>query len=160
LDFGCRQAQKYISIYEGRDELRALANANSNSYLSIDGYYLLAKKTDRQPARANGEQQAVAIDSEPKPAVAEPKQKHKSVEDEISAGPEDEKTIWRKGLLERAQKATSLAAYEEWWAKYTFDAELIDATTQAAAAWKELSEYFRTRRLVVRPKAPLVEELL
>jgi hypothetical protein len=151
LVFGGRQAQKYISIYEGRDELRALANANSNSYLSIDGYYLLLKKTEHEAAGEKGEnveqQAAVPSDSESKPAVAEREQKQKSVEDENPTGPEDEKTIWRKGLLERAQKATSLAAYDDTWANHTFDAALIDATAQAAAAWNELATYLRERQL-------------
>jgi Protein of unknown function (DUF3102) len=143
LVFGDRQAQKYISIYEGRDELRALANANSNSYLSVDGYYLLLKKTEHQAAR----EQPGAAPTDSKPSVVGPKQKPKSVEDEIPAGPEDdEKTIWRKGLLERAQKAIRLAAYDDW-SSNTFDQEVIDATAQAAAAWQKLAAYLRERSL-------------
>jgi len=59
LDFGCRQAQKYITIFERRDVLRVLPNANSGSHLSINGYLLLLRKTDR--AR-NGISQRAPID--------------------------------------------------------------------------------------------------
>ncbi len=64
-----------------------------------------------------------------------------------------EKAI-RIGELLVAQKATSLAAYEDTWAKFTFDdAELIDAAAQAADAWNELATYLR--RLPLPPDEDL-----
>lgn len=44
LPFGCRQAQKYITVYERRD---VLSNANPSSHLSINAYLLLMRNTDR-----------------------------------------------------------------------------------------------------------------
>jgi hypothetical protein len=144
ITFDIRTAQNYMRLFEQR---HLLPNTKPISYLT-DALALLAKKTDRKAARANVEQQAaVSSDSEPKPDVADTEQKPKSVEDENPTGPEDEKAIWRKGLLERARHATSLAAYDETWANYSFDAEVIDATAQAAAAWNELAMYLRERQL-------------
>jgi hypothetical protein len=167
VKFDRTTAFRYMRIFERRDEL----NVAGVQHLT-DAYALLAKKTAHEPARAKGEQPAAApSDSESKPSVAEPDTAtnvaqgtgaskvennvaatnvaptgREVVEDEIPAE-DDEKTIWRKGLRERAQKATSLAAYDDSWANYTFDAEVIDAAAQAADAWKELADYLRERSL-------------
>jgi hypothetical protein len=159
LPFGCRQSQKYMSIYERRDELRALANANSNSYLSIDGWLRSLRERDREAAGAKIENPTTA-QSEPKPAA---EQKPKSADDQIPSEPYDEEAIWRRRLLERAQKAIRLArffeeapsceAYQDVVGqKFTFDSELIDAAAFAAAAWQKLADYLRSRLLAQEAK--------
>ena len=145
--FDIRTAQNYMRLFEQRDVLKN----ESVSYLT-KAYALLAEKTGRQPAPANGEQQAAApTDPKPKPAVAEPEQKHKSVEDEIPAGPEDSAEVrWRRGLLERAQSAEAYAAFGDW-SQFKVDSELVNAATLAADAWKKLADYLRSRRLPLPP---------
>jgi hypothetical protein len=134
LEFDRTTAFRYMRIFERRDELKCF----SVQHLT-EAYALLAEKTDREPAPAKDEKpEAVATDS--KPAA---KQKPKSVEDEIPTAPEEtDEARWRRGLLDRAQAAVNGAAYHDWWSKYTFDDEVIDAATQAAEAWQNLVTFF------------------
>jgi len=131
-------ARNYIRIYEDRDNLKFKIVLNLTDALA-----LLAKKTDRKAAPAKDEKpEAAPSDSEPKPAA---KQKPKPVDDEITTAPvETEEAIWRKGLLQRAQQALSLAQYDDW-SRFTFDEELGDVCEQAADAWIELTNYLRTQ---------------
>jgi len=153
LEFSDQTARNYIRLYENRDDLKFKSVLNL-----ADAYALLANETDSEAppkcSTVSNLAAAVATDSESKPAA---KQKPKSVDDQIPTEPENEDTIWRRRLLERAQKATRLARFftevqsyvvEQ---KFTFDDELIDAAAQAAAAWTELAEHMRSRRLPLPP---------
>jgi predicted component of type VI protein secretion system len=137
--FNERTAQRYIACFDNRERL--LKN-DTLSYLA-DAYALLAKKTEHEARRASSEKPAPeAAQSEPKPAA---KQKPNSVDDEIPTAPvENDEAIWRRGLLERALKATALAQYDDW-SRFTFDQELGDAAAQAADVWIELTNYLRSR---------------
>src|SRR6266446_807004 len=103
LDFGCRQAQNYMTMYERRGEL---PNTQSIAHLGIEGCLDVLRKIDREATRANGEQPAtVAIDSKLKPdgTVHKPacerkidkrsKQKPKSLGPVLKFRPEDDDPV-------------------------------------------------------------------
>jgi hypothetical protein len=54
--------------------------------------------------------------------------------------PDDDQTIWRRGLLSRAEVAINDAAFEDW-SHFTVDHQLVQVVTQAADAWNKLATY-------------------
>jgi hypothetical protein len=67
-----------------------------------------------------------------------------ALEEEFDNVPGDSpETIWRRGLLFRAEEARQGALFEDSWAKFTIDQEVVDAAAQAAAAWAELAAFLR-----------------
>ena len=67
------------------------------------------------------------------------KRTRKPIEHEDGPG-EDAQTIWRRGLLNRAEIAAGDALYEDW-SQFKVDAEVVDAARRTAAAWLELADY-------------------
>jgi hypothetical protein len=55
---------------------------------------------------------------------------------------EDDQTIWRRGLMFRAQTAVADAKFEDW-SHFTIDDELIDEVSRAAAAWAAVEQYLK-----------------
>jgi hypothetical protein len=50
-------------------------------------------------------------------------------------------TIWRRGLLYRAEEAIQGATYEECWSTFSIDDEVVTKAKQAVAAWHELAAF-------------------
>ena len=59
---------------------------------------------------------------------------------------DDEETVWRRGILNRADEAAQLAAYDEGWRDHPIDQALVDAAEQAAQAWGKLAAFLRRNR--------------
>jgi hypothetical protein len=66
-------------------------------------------------------------------------QKHEAAPDEPG---DDEQTVWRRGLMYRAQSAIADAAYEDW-SPFRVDQEIIDTVVNAAKAWADLGNYLQ-----------------
>jgi len=72
-------------------------------------------------------------------------------EPDTEAG-DDDQTIWRRGLVYRAERAAEQAAFEDW-SGFTIDGELIRVVEQAAAAWNDTAAYLNGLRAEQRSAA-------
>jgi hypothetical protein len=63
---------------------------------------------------------------------------------------DDDQTIWRRGLVYRAEQAVGRALFEDWSA-FVVDDELVQLVEQAAAAWGETAAYLNRLRAEQRP---------
>jgi hypothetical protein len=63
---------------------------------------------------------------------------------------DDDETIWRRGLVYRAEQAAGHAAFEDWSA-FAVDDELVQLVEQAAAAWNKTAAYLNRLQAEQRP---------
>jgi hypothetical protein len=75
---------------------------------------------------------------------------------------DDAQTVWRRGLIYRAQSAAADAAYEDW-SNFEIDQEAIDMVLDAAKAWADLGKYLqrmtcRARAISAPAAEPLVDD--
>ena len=59
---------------------------------------------------------------------------------------DDDQTIWRRGLMHRAEEAIGGAAFEDW-SQFKTDRQLVEVVRQAADAWEKLATYLETEVL-------------
>jgi ParB-like chromosome segregation protein Spo0J len=63
---------------------------------------------------------------------------------------DDDETVWRRGLVYRAEQAAGHAAFEDWSA-FAVDDELVQLVEQAAAAWNKTAAYLNRLQAEQRP---------
>jgi hypothetical protein len=71
---------------------------------------------------------------------------------------DDDQTVWRRGLMCRAETAIADAAYEDWSA-FQVDQEIIDTVSDAAKAWTDLGKYLKRLTSSAR-STPAIEPTL
>jgi hypothetical protein len=77
-------------------------------------------------------------------ANAPPKKSKRPVDEQNDSPGDSDETIWRRGLMFRAEEAAVGAAFENW-CQYEIDRQVVVAAERAADAWKALAEYLRGR---------------
>jgi ParB-like chromosome segregation protein Spo0J len=65
---------------------------------------------------------------------------------------DDNQTIWRHGLMYRAESAIGNAAFEDW-SEFTIDSDVIRVVEEAAAAWSRVAAYLNRLQAEHRPAA-------
>jgi hypothetical protein len=73
---------------------------------------------------------------------------HKALREKTSNGDDpgdSDATIWRRGLLHRAQESAGHAAFEDW-SDFPVDDEIIAATERATEAWGKVTAYLHELR--------------
>jgi hypothetical protein len=55
--------------------------------------------------------------------------------------PDPPQTVWRRGLIYRAQEAKCMAGYEKDWSQFQVDREMLTTVNKAATAWADLATF-------------------
>lgn len=98
-------------------------------------------------AKREAHRQAAKRNREKTQQNQHPRDNHRVVDniEEFPVVQNETEETWRRGLIFRAQTATSDAAFEDW-SKYSVDDELIEAVAKAARAWCDVERYLRELR--------------
>lgn len=131
-DLPDRTAQLYMRCARERIliEQAAIKSATVADLTLRNATSLLAKSPPKPKTTVRSEAQARAS------------KQSAAAHDQDSGLGDDAQTVWRRGLMFRAQTAIADAAYEDW-SNFAIDQEAIDTVLDAAKAWTDLGKYLQ-----------------